>query len=170
MRSIIVQTLLFYSTVSTNTNAFTFIAPASVTNGRCNGIELATQIDSELEPDSGTIITAQKTLGLLTFDLDDTLYPMNVVISEANAAFAKAMERFGYEGIKPSDIVEAAKKIRKEMPPDEAALLSFTETRKLAIRRVMEEITFKRKLEAMAEDFSTDVENLSKIVVEPARK
>lgn len=80
------------------------------------------------------------------------------------------MEKFGYEGIKPSDIIEVGRQIRKEMSPSEAASMSHTDIRSLAIRRVMEEITFKRKLEAIAEDFSTDVENLSKIVVEPARR
>jgi len=130
----------------------------------------STKTKSDLEPDPFIECITQKTLGLLTFDLDDTLFPINKVIDEANAAFAKAMERFGYEDIDPSDISEAGRKIREEMPPNEAACLSHTDIRSLAIRRVMEDITFKRKLQAMAEDFSTDVENLSKIVVEPAKR
>lgn len=114
--------------------------------------------------------TTTKTLGLITFDLDDTLYPLDKVIDEANAAFVRAMERFGYEGVKTLDIIEASKNIRQEMTPSEAVLLSHTDIRKLAIRRVMEDIVFKRRLQAMAEDFSTDVENLNKVVVELAKK
>jgi len=125
---------------------------------------------NDVETESSIAPTPQKTLGLITFDLDDTLFPLKAVIDEANAAFVQAMDRFGYEGINASDIVEVGRKIRQELPPGEAAALSHTDIRNLAIRRVMEEITFHRKLEAMAEDFSTDVENLSKIVIEPARR
>ena len=130
----------------------------------------ATRADNDVEEDTSTKPSTKQSAGLITFDLDDTLYPIDKVIDEANESFAKAMERFGYKGVQPSAIREAAKQIRKEMPQSEAALLSFTQLRKLAIRRVMEDIAFNRKLDAMAEDFSTTVENLSKIVVEPARR
>ena len=146
-----------------------FIAPKAF-DGRFMNVKLLSQTENTLESGSLTDEKQKKILGLLTFDLDDTLYPISTVVDEANKAFCEAMERFGYEGIKPSDIIEVGRQIRKEMSPSEAASLSHTDVRSLAIRRVMEEITFKRKLEAMAEDFSTDVENLSKIVVEPARR
>lgn len=130
---------------------------------------LATRAENDIESIQ-TTPTNQKTVGLITFDLDDTLFPIGVVIDEANKAFARAMERFGYEGIKPSEITEVGKIIREELPPIEAAALSHTEIRSLAIRRVMEEITFQRKLVEIAEDFSTDVENLNKIIVQSAQR
>lgn len=126
--------------------------------------------DLEISAPPTPTSTTKKTLGLVTFDLDDTLYPIDIVMDEANEEFARAMERFGYEGIQPSDIIEVGKTIRNEMSPEEAGLLSFTELRKLAIRRLMEDVAFNRKLKDMAEDFSTSVDNLSKIVVEPARR
>ena len=114
-----------------------------------------------------------KTLGLLTFDLDDTLYPIQPVLDEANAAFARAMDSFGYKGIQPSDINEASKKIRQEIAeenPEKAAVLTHTEIRKLAIRREMERITLERKLQSCADDWATPVTDLSPVVVQHAKK
>jgi len=110
---------------------------------------------------------------LLTFDLDDTLYPIAPVLDEANAAFSRAVKKFGYDQVQPGDIVQMAKTIREELAgkdPQAAAALTFTESRKLAIRRVMENITFERKLEAVADDWATPVADLSPIVVQNARK
>lgn len=109
-------------------------------------------------------------LVLLTFDLDDTLYPIAPVIDEANAAFAKAMERYGFDGIKPDDIDVLTKKVRQELPPEEAAALSHTEAREMAIRRQMEDVLLTRKLSETAEDWVTAVEDLSPVVVENAKK
>ena len=78
--------------------------------------------DSETSTRLGT---TKKTLGLLTFDLDDSLYPIAPVLDEANAAFKRAMARFGYDdgNIQPQDIVDTARQIRDEFPPEEAAVL-----------------------------------------------
>lgn len=169
MHSVLSSTILLLLSSCINIDAF--IIPQKQKTFSTKNVAFSTRtgndVDASFSPSSST---ETKPLGLITFDLDDTLYPLKDVIDEANESFAKAMDRFGYEGVEPETIREAAKTIRKELPTSEASLLSFTELRKLAIRRVMEDITFHRKLEAMAEDFSTDVENLSKIVVEPARK
>ena len=115
----------------------------------------------------------RQTLGLLTFDLDDTLYPIAVVEEEANKAFVKAMATYGFENLKPNDIVETAQKIRDEMnevDPASAAALTHSELRLLAIRREMEKCTVERKLQACAEDWATTVTALSPLVVENAKK
>jgi hypothetical protein len=120
-----------------------------------------------------TAVTQTKTLGLLTFDLDDTLYPIAPVIDEANAGFARAMNTFGFDGIQPKDIVETSKKIREEMSekdPAGAAVLTHTEIRMLAIRREMENFIFKKKLQATADDWATAVPSLSAVVVSHAKK
>ena len=115
-----------------------------------------------------------KTLGLLTFDLDDTLYPIDPVINEANAAFAHAMERFGFPDIHQDDIDKTGRIIRDEISqakgPAEAAIVSHTEIRTLAIRREMENIILQRKLQATADDWATPVSDLTNIVVGHARK
>jgi hypothetical protein len=114
-----------------------------------------------------------KTLGPITFDLDDTLYPIAPVIEEANRAFARSMESFGYGSIEPQDIVDTGKAIREEIAvdsPDRAAVLTHTEIRQLAIRREMERITLTRKLKACADDWATPVSSLSPIVVQHAKK
>jgi hypothetical protein len=115
----------------------------------------------------------RKTLGLLTFDLDDTLYPISPVIDEANAAFARAMARFGYEGLTPMDIVETGKLIREELAaenPSNAVVLTHTEIRELSIRREMENIMLAKKLQETADDWATPVSDLASIVVANAKK
>ena len=127
----------------------------------------------ELPNDTQLYNTKQKKLALLTFDLDDTLYPIEPVIDEANAAFARAMARFGYEGLTPMDIVESAKLIREEIAiddPERAAVLTHTEIRELAIRREMENIMLARKLKECADDWATPVSALADVVVAHAKK
>eukprot|EP00548_Thalassiothrix_antarctica_P016008 CAMPEP_0194170642 /NCGR_PEP_ID=MMETSP0154-20130528/5292_1 /TAXON_ID=1049557 /ORGANISM="Thalassiothrix antarctica, Strain L6-D1" /LENGTH=415 /DNA_ID=CAMNT_0038882589 /DNA_START=6 /DNA_END=1253 /DNA_ORIENTATION=- len=115
--------------------------------------------------------TKKKKLGLLTFDLDDTLYPIDIVQSEANAAFVQAMERFGYSGIDSEDIDTTAKMIRlEEMSQEEAAQTTHTGIRELAIRRELEKAMLSRKLQEVAEDWATPVSALADVVVSHAKK
>jgi len=117
--------------------------------------------------------TESQTLGLLTFDLDDTLYPIGPVEQDANDAFVKAMGTYGFKGLERDDIVRAAKQIREEIgkeDPAAAAILTHTEVRELAIRQKMEEITMIEKLQACADDWATPVESLSALVVQNAKK
>lgn len=114
-----------------------------------------------------------KKLSILTFDLDDTLYPVSKVLDEANAAFARSMNQFGYDDILPEDIVLTGKKIREEMAetdPERSAALTHTEIRRLAIREEMEKIEYKRKLQSCADDWATQVSSLSPLVVQNAKK
>lgn len=113
-----------------------------------------------------------KTLGLLTFDLDDTLYAIAPVIDEANAAFARAMNKYGFPNIQPEDINQISVQLRKDMAridPEAAAVLTHTETRKLAVRRAMEDVMLERKLIECAADWATNVESLGPAVVKSAR-
>jgi len=114
-----------------------------------------------------------KSLGLLTFDLDDTLYPIAQIVEDANAAFVTAMERFGFEGVDAFDIVNTGKEVREELhaiDPEKAAGLTHTEKREMAIRREMERIIFARKLQQCADDWATPVESLSDVVRKPAEQ
>jgi len=115
------------------------------------------------------MLHAKKKLGLLTFDLDDTLYPIEPVVAEANAAFARTMENLGYTGILPSDIVEAGKRVREENP-ESAVTMTHTDVRRLAIRRKMVEFMYQNNLKEVAKDWGTDVASLSITVVVNARR
>lgn len=124
-------------------------------------------------PIADTKKTKGKSLGLLTFDLDDTLYPLADVIDAANTAFVTTMEKFGYSGLTPRDIVETGKLIREEIAaedPEAAAILTHTEIRELAIRREMENIMLDKKLKETADDWATPVSNLADVVVAHAKK
>ena len=65
------------------------------------------------------------TLGLLTFDLDDSLYPINQVLKDANDVFVTTMAQYGYS-IEPEDIVEAGKLVREEAGPVAGAAMTHT--------------------------------------------
>jgi len=147
--------------------SYTHAFSGLISNARIGSKAFLTTLHSEIEDKKKT-----KTLGLLTFDLDDTLYPITPVISEANEAFAKAMQNFGFEGIKPGDIEYTSRQIREEMAmedPKRAAALSHTEIRMLAIRRQMETVMFLRSLDKIAEDEATSVSSLSPIIVNNAK-
>jgi len=111
-----------------------------------------------------------KKLGLLTFDLDDTLYPIADVLKEANSALVTAMKSYGFDGIQPSDIDRAARELRQSLPAEESLVMSHTEVRRRAIRREMEKIILDRKLHETADDWATPVSDLSPIVVNFAKK
>lgn len=127
----------------------------------------STRLYADAAPGGNT----KKQLGLLTFDLDDTLYPIDVVMSEANDAFVKAMERYGYEGIAASDIDETGKQIRlNELSKDEAAATTHSGIRELAIRRELEKAMLERKLQETADDWATPVSSLADVVVQHAKQ
>lgn len=112
-------------------------------------------------------------LGLLTFDLDDTLYPIAPVVAEANEAFVKAMAGYGFEGLERDQIIQTAKEIRAEIgaeDPEAAAALTHKDVRQLAIRREMEKVIQERKIQACADDWDTSVEDLAPVVVNSAKK
>lgn len=110
-----------------------------------------------------------KKLGLLTFDLDDSLYPIAPVLSDANKVFSQAMSNYGYD-IDPQDIVEMGKKIREEAGPIAGTAMSHTEVRLKAIRREMEEKMFEKKLRECAEDWATEVESVTLPIRKSAEK
>jgi len=154
--------------------------PSSLQTYRSNTASTATCNTAGLQSTAESVQAVQeavqspdtKTLGLITFDLDDTLYPLAPVIDEANAAFARAMNKYGFPDIQPEDINQLSIQLRKEMAktdPEAAAVLTHTEIRKLAIRRAMEDVMLERKLIECAADWATNVESLGPAVVKSAR-
>jgi FMN phosphatase YigB (HAD superfamily) len=135
----------------------------------------STNSETEIEPPNNAKKekTHTKKLSILTFDLDDTLYPISTVIDDANSAFSRCMDQFGFPDIKASQIVDTGRRIRAEMAetdPERSACLTHTETRRLAIREEMEKIQYQRKLQACADDWATTVSSLSPLVVQNAKK
>ena len=91
---------------------------------------------------------------------DDSLYPIEPVLNDANKVFVDMMAKYGYNlGI--NDIVEAGKKIREEAGPIAGTAMSHTEVRMEAIRREMERKMLEKKLQECAEDWATEVESLT---------
>lgn len=136
---------------------------------------VSTQLHADTQQQSKTKTASNpkvKELGLLTFDLDDTLYPIGPCVEAANNAFVKAMERYGFPGLSAFDIVETGKAVREEIAkedPEKAAALTHTQIRELAIRREMEKVILQRKLEETAKDWATQVSSLSPIVKKHAQ-
>lgn len=166
--------VVFKLTEIGTTNAF--VSPIVITEP---GVKLATfpSLKTATTDVSDTIASLSnskvKHIGLLTFDLDDTLYPIATVVEDANSAFVTAMERFGFDGVDAFSIVTTGKTIREELAesdPEAAAGLTHTEIREMAIRREMESIILNRKLKQCADDWATPVESLSDIVRKPAEQ
>ena len=110
----------------------------------------------------------QGTLGLLTFDLDDSLYPIDPVLNDANNVFVQKMAEYGYS-INPQDIVEAGKRIR-EAAGQNGVAMSHTEVRLEAIRSEMERNMLQKKLAECAEDWATEVKDLTAPLKASAKK
>mmetsp|Transcript_50600 Transcript_50600/g.75620 ORF Transcript_50600/g.75620 Transcript_50600/m.75620 type:complete len:432 (-) Transcript_50600:878-2173(-) len=154
------------SVTTTAKTSWPFVTPRRVV--RLHAVESDTAPASTAS--SPTASKPAATLGLITFDLDDTLYPIAPVIEEANAAFARTMAKFGYEGIESTQIDITAKEIRAAMPEEEAAALTHTQIRELAIRKELEKAMLKRKLQETADEWATQVSYLADVVVQYAKK
>eukprot|EP00978_Attheya_sp_CCMP212_P002404 scaffold4911_cov54-Attheya_sp.AAC.2 len=73
----------------------------------------------------------RRDLTLITFDLDDTLFPIGPVVDEANVAMIEAITKLGYpSSITSETVIETTKNIRKELD----SAITYTDLRKLAIR------------------------------------
>ncbi len=154
--------LLQHSSVNANVNRLSTTSKTSLFS-----TETTSSIESQSSPPK-----KQKKLTLLTFDLDDTLYPIDTILSEANSAFSRIMTRFGFDNIEPPQIRESAKAIRERMAltdPERAAALTHTEIRRLAIREEMEKAVYQKKLQSCADDWATQVSSLSPLVVQNAK-
>ena len=68
---------------------------------------------------------------------DDSLYPIEPVLVDANEVFVETVAQYGYS-ILPEDIVDAGKRVREEAGPVAGAAMTHTEVRMEAIRREME--------------------------------
>mmetsp|Transcript_40922 Transcript_40922/g.73767 ORF Transcript_40922/g.73767 Transcript_40922/m.73767 type:complete len:432 (+) Transcript_40922:155-1450(+) len=134
-------------------------------------LRLATTASATIESPTPSASTPHKTktLGLLTFDLDDSLYPIAPVLHDANEIFVQTMLNYGY-ALEPNDIVESGKRIREEAGPIAGTAMSHTEVRLEAIRREMERKMLEKKLQECAEDWATEVESLTAPIRNSAAK
>lgn len=81
-----------------------------------------------------------KKLHLLTFDLDDTIFPIGPVVAEANDAMISRLQTLGYTDANNDEIVAASKRIRTELRETGEAL-TYTDLRKQSIRREIMRLT-----------------------------
>jgi len=80
-------------------------------------------------------------LHLLTFDLDDTIFPITPVVSDANVAQLNTLQsKFGYTKACNQQIIAASKQIRTELRETNTSI-TYTDLRKLSIKREIERIS-----------------------------
>jgi len=79
-------------------------------------------------------------LHLLTFDLDDTIFPIGPVVADANVAQLRSLIGLGYENAANEEIVAASKQIRTELR-EAGSAITYTDLRKQSIRREIERVT-----------------------------
>jgi FMN phosphatase YigB (HAD superfamily) len=88
--------------------------------------------------DAGSIkVTSSATprLGFLSFDLDDTLFPISPVVKSANDVMVRKMKNLGFETT-VNDFLQQTRQIRSQLD----APITYTALRKLAIRGEMERL------------------------------
>mmetsp|Transcript_8022 Transcript_8022/g.16267 ORF Transcript_8022/g.16267 Transcript_8022/m.16267 type:complete len:300 (-) Transcript_8022:90-989(-) len=81
--------------------------------------------------------TKLPTLGLLTFDLDDTLFPIGPVLADANEAMISAILALGYQSVTNADVLAATKTIRNELS-EIGTPITYTDLRTKAIQVELE--------------------------------
>jgi len=81
--------------------------------------------------------STRPTLALLTFDLDDTLFPCGPVVAEANEAMLASIVSHGYPSITNEDVLAATKAIRNELRKTETPI-TYTNLRIAAIQNQLE--------------------------------
>ena len=94
-------------------------------------------ITCQLQSDSFDSKT--KELHLLTFDLDDTIFPITPVVQDANSAMIQYLQEIGYDNANNDEIVAASKEIRRELR-ERGEEITYSELRKQSIRREMERL------------------------------
>ena len=87
--------------------------------------------------------TETKSLTLLTFDLDDTLFPIEPVVQDANIAMIKTLDNLGHQGISHESFSSSMKEIRKELQARNETI-TYSDLRK---RTILREIGKKRDME-----------------------
>ena len=79
----------------------------------------------------------RRSLALLTFDLDDTLFPCGPVVAEANEAMIASIVAHGYPTVTNADVLAATKAIRNDLrqaADDNNAPITYTDLRIAAIQ------------------------------------
>lgn len=94
-------------------------------------------ITCQLQSDSFDSKT--KELHLLTFDLDDTIFPITPVVQDANSAMIQYLQEIGYDNANNDEIISASKEIRRELR-ERGEEITYTELRKQSIRREMKRL------------------------------
>ena len=80
-------------------------------------------------------------LHLLTFDLDDTIFPITPVVNDANIAQLNTLQKqFGYTNACNQQIIAASKQIRTELRETNTSI-TYTDLRKLSIKHEIERVS-----------------------------
>lgn len=74
---------------------------------------------------------------LLTFDLDDTLFPVVPAVRDANVAMFESLSTFGYGDATEDGYLEACREIRRESG---GVPMTYSELRRSALRREMKRV------------------------------
>ena len=83
----------------------------------------------------------EEVLHLLTFDLDDTIFPITPVVNDANIAQLNTLQsKFGYTKACNQQIIAASKQIRTELRETNTSI-TYTDLRKLSVKREIERVS-----------------------------
>jgi putative hydrolase of the HAD superfamily len=84
-----------------------------------------------------TTVTGRRTLGFLSFDLDDTLFPTSQVVNDANHRMIEHMREYGFADASIPAFLDATRSIRQSLDRP----IKYTDLRKRAIEMELKRLT-----------------------------
>lgn len=115
-----------------------FVSLRSLTMPRVNAKETGHRSSADYLDD---LVQKSKSneLHLLTFDLDDTIFPITPVIRDANSIMIQTLQELGYDADN-DEIIAASKRIRRQLR-DRGEDITYSDLRRWSIRCEMERLS-----------------------------
>ena len=99
-----------------------------------NWSPISKSVTSRSTSTSTSTSTSIKSANLITFDLDDTIFPVGPVVQDANEALITHLtDECGYDTITQESLIASTKKIRTELKNNDNKVITYTELRQRAI-------------------------------------
>jgi putative hydrolase of the HAD superfamily len=131
----LIYTLAFAPTSSSIHKTLSSLYPDHVlvletTGGTGTG---AFSVPSDSRSSSSLSAKPSTNVDLITFDLDDTIFPVGPVVQDANKSLIDHLKELGYATITQESLIASTKHIRNELLQQENKVITYTELRKRAI-------------------------------------
>lgn len=115
------------------TLAVSLVLSTTHTSVPVNAFSIVTPSTHPTLSSSRITTTGLHAVDLITFDLDDTIFPVGPVVHDANKELIKHLNDSGFVQITQESLIASTKLIRNELVTKENKVVTYTELRKRAI-------------------------------------